>query len=65
MKLFTYKTLNFKKWFSNSTIEFLVSCLKKGKKLNLYYFCFQRYFPFYHSTKNWIYYFILHQYAYL
>ena len=38
MKLPTYNSFNFKKWFSNSTIEFLVSCLKIGKKVYLYCF---------------------------
>ena len=48
MKFLTYNSLNFNKWLSNSTIEFLESCLKIGEKVYLYYF----YLPFYHFKKN-------------
>ena len=47
MKLPTYNSLNFNKWFSNSTIEFLVSSRESSllsvyKKL-IYYFNFHQY----------------------
>jgi len=46
MKLFTYNFLNFKKWLSNSTIKFLLSCLKIGAEVNLYGFYLKGIFPF-------------------
>jgi len=51
MKLLIYNFLNIKKWFSNSTIESLVSCLKLGEEVNLYCFYLQGYLPFY-DLKN-------------
>jgi len=58
MKIFTYNSLNLKKWSFNSTIDFLILCLNKGEEVNLYYFHLQGYFPFYHLKQmNLLFYF--------
>jgi len=51
MKFTTCNSLNPKKWFSNSTIEFI---LFSSSRLSSFI-----------TTKKWIYYFIFHQYTYL